>query len=102
MHIMHAQALIDGKLQEWPINPEVEDRFEKDMKMAISELKKSGDVNRLVWMAAQHAEPTTPMYDEWKKGVRTASIRAEEIPLDDSTVSNSGEALPSPSNPATG
>jgi hypothetical protein len=101
MNILTAQAFIDGKLCEWDINPEVEDRFEKDMKTAISKLEKSGDVNRLVWMAAQHADSTVPAYDEWKKGVRTTSLRAEEIPLDSSASSSSGAALPSPSNLVT-
>ena len=90
---------IDGNAESYPVTPRVEIRFERDMKMALSELKKNEDLYRLAWMAAQQSGGTTDAFDPWidrVDGIDWVAADEDDVPLVESPPS--GGSLPSPSS----
>ena len=85
----------DGKESTYDVPPKVEIRFERDHKMALSDLKKNTDLYRLAWMAAQNAG-VVEGFDDWIDLVTRIDWVKGERPLAASP--SSGTSLPSPSN----
>ena len=91
---------IDDTTATYPVTPRVEIRFERDMKMALSDLKKNEDLYRLAWMAAAQAGGTSDAFDPWidrVTGIDWVKGGDDDVPLAESP-SSSG-SLPSPLNP---
>lgn len=104
MQIRYAQAaFVDGSFGEHPITPSVIRRFEKDMKMPLSQTEGVTDSTRILWMAFQEAGATDLAFDAWLDSTVATDVREEDLPFggESSGAPTTGTSLPSPSSPVT-